>query len=89
MEVDEMAEKIALQIIVNGTPALVEANPHAALQSVVGRALELTSNTGQPEQNWEIRDGAGNALDLGAKIDSFGFAPGTRLFLNLKAGVGG
>lgn len=84
-----MANKIALVVVVNGTPTVVEANLNAQLRSIIGKALEQTDNTGQPAENWELRDGAGQILDLSAKIGSFGFAADARLFLNLRAGVGG
>jgi len=84
-----MADKITLVVVVNGAPTVVEANVNAPLHSIIGKALEQTNNTGQPPENWELRDGAGQILDLGAKIGSFGFPSDTRLFLNLKAGVGG
>src|SRR6266702_4053451 len=84
-----MADKIALVVVVNGAPTVVEANLNAPLRSIIGPALAQTNNTGQPPENWELRDGAGQILDLSAKIDTFGFAADTRLFLNLRAGVGG
>jgi hypothetical protein len=84
-----MADKIALVVVVNGAPTVVEANLNAPLRSIIGPALAQTNNTGQPPENWELRDGAGLILDLSAKIDTFGFAADTRLFLNLRAGVGG
>lgn len=84
-----MDNKIKLVVVVNGAPTVVEANLNAPLRTVVGQALDQTNNTGQPPENWELRDGAGQILDLGAKIGSFGFGADTRLFLNLRAGVGG
>ena len=51
--------------------------------------LEATGNTGQPPENWELRDPDGSLLDVSKKISSFRFPPDVRLFLNLKAGVGG
>jgi len=84
-----MAEKIMLVVVVNGTPTTVEANLNAPLKSIIGKALEQTDNGGQPPDNWELRDVAGQILDLTAKIGTFGFGPDTRLFLNLRAGVGG
>lgn len=81
--------KIALQLIVNGQPTTVEANLNAPLHSVIGKALEQTGNVGQPPENWEVRDANGVELDLQRKIETFGFVPGVRLFLNLRAGVGG
>ncbi len=81
--------KLPLEIVVNGTPTQVEANPEAPIQTVIPPALQQTSNVGQPPENWELRDVNGNLLDLHAKIESFAFAVGVRLFLNLKAGIGG
>lgn len=83
------ANKIEIAVIVNGQPTLVEANANAPLQTVIPRALEQTGNTGQPPDNWELRDGNGTLLDTSQKIGSFNFPPDVQLFLNLKAGVGG
>ena len=44
---------------------------------------------GSPSENWELRDAEGNLLDLDKKIEDYGFPEKVRLFLNLKAGVGG
>jgi hypothetical protein len=80
---------VDIVIVVNGQPTVVSANPHAPLHTVIPRALEDTGNTGQPPENWELRDASGTLLDTAQKIESFGFAPHVRLFLSLKAGVGG
>lgn len=80
---------LQIAVIVNGQPTLVEANPEAPLFTVIPRALEQTGNTGQPPDNWELRDAQGALLDTSKKIASFDFPPDVRLFLNLKAGVGG
>lgn len=83
------AKKTDIAVVVNGQPTLVEANPNAPLKTVIPKALQETGNTGQPPENWELRDSNGTLLDTSKKIESFGFAPGVQLFLNLKAGVGG
>jgi len=80
-------EKDQLTVVVNGVSVEVTRNSHAALQSVIGKALEETNNVGQPMQNWELRDAGGNILDPGSKIGDL--PPGAKLFLSLKAGVGG
>ena len=80
---------IPLVIVVNCQPTPLSANPNQPLQSLIGPALAASGNAGQPPENWEFRDEAGTLLDRSAKIASFGFAAGTKLFLNLKAGVGG
>ncbi len=84
-----MSNKITIEIIVNGTPTQVEGNENAPLKSLIGRALEQTGNTGQGEDNWEFRDAPGNVLDSDKKIGELGLSEGARIFLNLKAGVGG
>lgn len=81
--------KIQIAVIVNGQPAEVEADINAPLHTIIPRALEQTGNTGQPPDNWELRDAQGTLLDTSQKISSFNFPPAVRLFLNLKAGVGG
>lgn len=83
------SNKVDLTIIVNGQPVAVEANANSPLKSVVGKALAASNNAGQPADAWEMRNSAGEELDLERKISSFGFLPGVQLFLNLKAGVGG
>ena len=81
--------QITLEVIVNGQPTEVEANLNAPLQTVIPKALEQTGNAGQPPENWELRDTAGVLLPVETKIEDFNFPPHTRLFLNLRAGVGG
>lgn len=82
-------EEIALVVVINGQPFEVEANIHAPLRTVVAKALEESKNTGQPPENWELRDETGTLLDQAKKVSEFHFAPGAKLFLSLKAGVGG
>jgi hypothetical protein len=82
-------DKLQLIVVVNGQPASVAANPHAPLNTIIEPALHETHNVGQGPNEWEIRDASGIVLSPDKKISEFGFAPGTRLFLNLKAGVGG
>ncbi len=84
-----MADKVTLEIIVNGQSTSVEASTRAPLHSVIGKALAETGNTGQPPENWEFRNEGGVLLDSDEKIGDLGLAAGARLFLNLKAGVGG
>lgn len=81
--------EIDLSVIVNGQAVTVEANEHAPLRTIVPKALELSGNVGQPVENWELRDESGQLLDLAKKVSEFGFVAGTKLFLTLKAGVGG
>ncbi len=81
--------KIPLAIVVNGQETVIEGNLNAPLHTVVAKALEQTGNVGQGPEDWELRDESGTLLDTDAKIESYGFQPGTRLFLNPKVGIGG
>jgi hypothetical protein len=83
------AKQIELEIIVNGQPTRVTANTNAPLHTIIPRALEQTGNAGQSPDNWELRDGSGTLLPLETKIKDFKFSVDVKLFLNLKAGVGG
>ena len=78
---------IELSVVVNGQPVTVTANPEAPLRTIVPEALRLSNNLGQPPENWELRDEKGKLLDLGQKIEDL--PRDMKLFLNLKAGVGG
>ncbi len=80
---------IPLTVIVNGEPTDVLADEQKHLESIIQIALEQTHTQGQPPENWELRNAAGQILDVHRTVESFHFAPGTRLFLSLKAGVGG
>ena len=82
-------KKISLTVVVNGQPTVVDAFEDAILDTIIPDALRQTENSGQPPDNWELRDADGNLLDLNKKIGDYGFPPKARLFLNLKAGVGG
>jgi hypothetical protein len=84
-----MAEKLDIAVIVNGQPTVVTANPNSPLHTIVPRALDQTGNAGQEPDGWEVRNAEGVTLELGRKIKDFGFPPGVRLFLNLRAGIGG
>jgi hypothetical protein len=81
--------KQELTVVTNGQPVAIEANENAPLRSIIGRALELSGNVGQPPESWELRDAEGALLDLDKKIKEFHFPEGVKLFLNLKAGIGG
>jgi hypothetical protein len=78
---------IDIVVIVNGQEAVISGSPEAPLHSILEKALHDTNNIGQPAENWEFRDAEGNLLDLGTKLGALG--PHARIFLNLKAGIGG
>ena len=81
--------EIKLKIVVNGQPVEVVGNLEAPLRTVINKALESSGNSGQPVENWELRDAVGQVLDAARKLADFHFAADVTLFLNLKAGVGG
>ncbi len=81
--------KETLTVIVNGTPTEVEANENAPLKTIIPKALHQTGNSGQPPDQWELKDAQGNLLDLEKKIGDYHFPDDVKLFLSLKAGVGG
>jgi hypothetical protein len=84
------AHEINITVVVNGQPVpLEEVNVEEKLRAVAHMALEKSGNSGQPLDNWELRDSAGQILDLNKKVADYGITSGTKLFLNLKAGVGG
>ena len=85
----ENVNEMDITVVVNGQPTTVKANLNAPLHTIIPRALEQTGNSGQPPENWELRDAAGTLLDLSKKIEEYGFPANTTLFLNLKAGIGG
>ena len=82
-------KKISITVVVNGQPTVVDVSEDAPLGTIIKDVLRQTENSGQPPENWEFRDADGTLLDLDKKIGDFGFPEKTRLFLNLKAGVGG
>lgn len=82
-------QHVDLLIVVNGQPISLEANQNEPLRALVNEALGKSGNSGQPAENWELRDAAGNILDLNRRVGDFQFKEGTKLFLSLKAGVGG
>jgi hypothetical protein len=83
------ANKVSLEVVVNGSPTPIEANVNQPLHAIKGKALSQTGNSGQPPENWEFRDAPGALIDESKKVGELGLTDGSRVFLNLKAGVGG
>lgn len=81
--------RIEITIVVNGQPVVEKAGMYEEVGEVVLRALKETGNSGQPLGNWELRDEAGQIINLGRKFGELGIKEGAKFFLNLKAGVGG
>ena len=83
------SKKISITVVVSGQPTVVDAVDTDPIGAIIPDALKQTENSGQPPENWELRDADGTLLDLDKRIGDYGFPEKTRLFLNLKAGVGG
>jgi hypothetical protein len=82
--------EINITVVVNGHPVPLEKiNVEEKLRAVADKALKNSGNSGQPLDNWELRDSAGQILDFNKKVADYGITNGAKLFLNLKAGVGG
>lgn len=79
--------KIEIEVVVNGEKVVVDVNPNAALSALIAEALRKTHNNGQPVENWDLKNAAGELIDRNTKYKDL--PPGTRLFLNVRAGVGG
>jgi hypothetical protein len=79
-----------LLVSVNGDPAItITAKPNNHLEKLIPLALDASGNVGRPPEDWDLKNEAGDVLDLKKKIEEFGFASGTLLFLTLKAGEAG
>jgi Protein of Unknown function (DUF2604) len=84
----EKRHLIILIIIVNGTPANVELPEHDTLMVAAEIALQITHNTGRPITDWEMKKD-NKILPLTDRIDHLKLKNEDKLFLSLKAGVGG
>jgi len=80
---------VEFTIVVNGQPATFEAAPDEPMRAVRDKALQQTGNVGRPADDWELKDEAGNALDLDRLVKDYCFGEKVTLFLSLRAGVAG
>ena len=87
---DKPKDQDTVMVVVNGVETAVNIHGNPALSEVVQVALDQTKNSGQPLENWELR-GPNSApiTDLGMKVKKLDLEPHDRLFLNLRAGIGG
>jgi len=82
--------KVELVFVVNGEEVRLDVPLNQPLHVAVRHALHNSGNTGRPDEDWELRDGNGMLIaDLSQKVESYGFAPNTRLYLSLRVGAGG
>ena len=82
-------KQIEFTIVVNGQPVPVKVDIYDEILVAVKQALDRSGNSGQPIENWELRDTSGHVVDTGKKIAGSEIKEGAKLFLSLKAGVGG
>lgn len=78
-----------ITIVVNGQPTEIKVRLDEQIDEAVEYALKETGNSGQPPERWELRDESGQLIDTGKTFGALDFKSGAKLFLNLKAGVGG
>ena len=78
-----------IEIVVNGKPEQVKVALDQQVGEVVKAALKQSGNSGQPPEQWELRDETGQVLDVSKTVAVLDIKEGAKLFLNLKAGVGG
>jgi hypothetical protein len=80
---------VNVTVVVSGQATVVETNPNAPLAEVIHKALAQTGNEGQPPSNWELRNEGGAILDPHTKVSDLHLTPTSKLFLSLRAGIGG
>ena len=81
--------RFEITIVVNGQPVHVKVGLDDEIGEAVEDALKASGNSGQSPDRWELRDESGQPIDVGKKVRALGIKAGAKLFLNLKAGVGG
>lgn len=80
--------KIELEIIISGNSAGKYTFPEGIkLNGLLSQILDKTRNTGQPLENWEIRDKSGALLELEKHLRDYPQID--QLWINPKAGIGG
>ncbi len=80
---------ISLTFIVNGKEVTIEKeNINESLKVPVEKALVRTGNSGRPLSDWLVKLN-NQDLDVARKIEDFHFPADAKIFISLKAGVGG
>ena len=82
-------KRFEITIVVNGQPVEVKVGLDEEIGEAVEDALKTSGNSGQSAERWELRDESGQPIDTSKKFGALDIKEGTKLFLNLKAGVGG
>jgi hypothetical protein len=81
--------KVKITVVVNGAPTVVVASEDELLGDVRKQALEQTGNLAQPPESWELKNEAGDPLDMAKRVGDYHFGHEVTLFLSLAAGVAG
>ncbi len=80
---------ISLVFIVNGVEYPIEkVNVNQPLSVSVNKALKDSGNTGRDLSDWQVKWNDTN-LNIDNKIEDYNLPDGAKLFISLKAGVGG
>lgn len=80
---------ISLPFIVNGMETVVEkVNINQPLKVSVEKALLQSGNASRPISDWQVKYND-IELDTGKKVGDFNFSSDPKLFISLKAGIGG
>jgi hypothetical protein len=88
--IEKSDKKTTLIFVVNGLEVVLDhLNVSNPLHAARDKALAQSNNTARPAADWQIKDEGGNTLDPSRRIESYGFKPGTKLFLSLAVGAGG
>lgn len=80
---------ISLVFIVNGVEYPIEkVNVNQPLSVSVNKALKDSGNTGRDLSDWQVKWND-TSLNIDNKIEDYNLPDGAKLFISLKAGVGG
>jgi hypothetical protein len=85
----EHDRKICLIVLVSGVEVKIKAHGAELLRTVAEQALKKSENVGQPLENWDLRNEAGDILDLARTVHSYRLKDDSVLSLTLKAGIAG
>jgi hypothetical protein len=81
--------KIDLIVLVSGVEVKIKAHGEELLRTVAERALKKSENVGQPLENWDLRNEAGDILGLDRTVHFYHLKDDSVLSLTLKAGIAG
>lgn len=81
-------KKLEIEIIINGTSYSKMLFPEGInLTGLRDQVLDKTKNTGQPSENWEVKNSNGDLLDLKKHLRDYENLD--QIWFTLKAGIGG